>query len=242
MNSVSHEECCHKLLKMKISSKNMLIDMIIDCCALEKTFLKFYGLLIEQFLRLNSDLYQPIVELHFKQLYLTIHRYETGKIRNLSLLYAYLLSKQCISWHILHENVVLTQQDTTAPSRIFIKFLFQELSRLLTVHELNQRLTAFKAEIIDLPFAINFFTSIDLGQLTDDLRLKLMKQMNQKKPKKKPKKQTTVVQVTATAVQVTMTTAVRVTTVTAVRVTATVTAAVRVTQAVRAILPMDLPL
>merc|ERR1719440_1550012 len=75
----------------------------------------------------------------------------------------------------------LTEEATTSSSRIFIKILFQELSESLGLRKLNERLMdASMAEYFqgimprDTPknvrFAINFFTSIGLGGLTDDLR------------------------------------------------------------------------
>ncbi|XP_040375429.1 pre-mRNA-splicing factor CWC22 homolog [Rosa chinensis] len=71
--------------------------------------------------------------------------------------------------------------DTTSSSRIFIKTLFQELSEHLGIRLLNERLTdpamqdSFKSIFPrDNPkntrFAINFFTSIGLAGITENLR------------------------------------------------------------------------
>ena len=78
-------------------------------------------------------------------------------------------------------NIVITEDDTTSSSRIFIKILFQELAENMGLKELNVRLVdaSMQPHFMgifpkDLPrntrFAINFFTSIGLGGLTDELR------------------------------------------------------------------------
>jgi len=51
MSSIDFEECCHKLLKMKIreGQEMELCNMILECCAQERTYLRFYGLLAQRF-------------------------------------------------------------------------------------------------------------------------------------------------------------------------------------------------
>ena len=94
--------------------------------------------------------------------------------------FAHLLSTDAMSWTCL-AYLQLTEEATTSSSRIFIKILFQELSEALGLRKLNERLNDLSmAEYFqgimprDTPknvrFAINFFTSIGLGGLTDDLR------------------------------------------------------------------------
>jgi pre-mRNA-splicing factor CWC22 len=47
MNSVDFEECMHKLLKINIGEGNEdeVCNMLIECAAQERTYLRFYGLL-----------------------------------------------------------------------------------------------------------------------------------------------------------------------------------------------------
>ncbi|XP_044171585.1 pre-mRNA-splicing factor CWC22 homolog [Acropora millepora] len=77
--------------------------------------------------------------------------------------------------------IKLNEDDTTSSSRVFIKILFQELAEFLGLPKLNERLKdPFLAEYFegifprDNPrntrFSINFFTSIGLGGVTDELR------------------------------------------------------------------------
>ncbi|XP_061355753.1 uncharacterized protein LOC133300253 isoform X2 [Gastrolobium bilobum] len=72
-------------------------------------------------------------------------------------------------------------EDTTSSSRIFIKILFQELSEHLGIRLLNERLNDAtmqdsyesifpKDNPKNTRFCINFFTSIGLGGLTENLR------------------------------------------------------------------------
>ena len=46
-SSLDFEECAHKLLKMEIKAgyEEELCNMILDCCAQQRTYEKFFGLL-----------------------------------------------------------------------------------------------------------------------------------------------------------------------------------------------------
>jgi hypothetical protein len=92
----------------------------------------------------------------------------------------HLLHSDALLWTVLY-HIKLNEDDTTSSSRIFIKILFNELAEYLGLARLKQRLEdpsmaeAFAGVFPrDNPrntrFAINFFTSIGLGRLTDGLR------------------------------------------------------------------------
>ena len=51
MSSANFEEAGHKLMKMglKEGQEPELVRMIVDCCAQERTFLRFYALLAQRF-------------------------------------------------------------------------------------------------------------------------------------------------------------------------------------------------
>lgn len=55
MNSLSFDECAHKLLRMPIrpGQEPELCNMIFDCCIMERTYYPFYGQLAERFCRLQ---------------------------------------------------------------------------------------------------------------------------------------------------------------------------------------------
>ena len=114
------------------------------------------------------------------QYYSTIHRYETNRLRNIARLFGHLLSSDAIGWHVL-SIIHLNEDETTSSSRIFIKILFQDLAEALGMPKLQAR---FKDDMlrssfegifpVDEPrktrFSINYFTSIGMGGLTEEMR------------------------------------------------------------------------
>jgi pre-mRNA-splicing factor CWC22 len=152
-----------------------MAEMLVECCAQEKTFQKFYGMIGERFCNLNRRWMEVFDEL-FADQYTTIHRFDTNKIRNIAKFYAHLLFTDALEWSVL-EYIVLTEEETTSSSRIFLKILFQELSEYMTIQKLRDRLfdpeySEYFVGIFpkDTPkhcrFSINFFTSIGLGPIT----------------------------------------------------------------------------
>ncbi|ESN94139.1 hypothetical protein HELRODRAFT_115201 [Helobdella robusta] len=192
-SSLDFEECAHKLLKIqwKPGQETELCNMIMDCCAQQRTYEKFYGLLAQRFCMIDRKYVEPNQTI-FKEQYDTIHRLETNKLRNVAKFFAHLLHTDAISWEVL-SSIKLNEDDTTSSSRIFIKILFQELAEYMGLTKLNNRLKDSTLQPYfegifprDSPrntrFSINFFTSIGLGGLTDDLRnhLKAVTAANQK--------------------------------------------------------------
>uniref|UniRef100_A0A667WK43 Pre-mRNA-splicing factor CWC22 homolog n=1 Tax=Myripristis murdjan TaxID=586833 RepID=A0A667WK43_9TELE len=180
-SSLDFEECAHKLIKMDFpdSQTKELCNMILDCCAQQRTYEKFFGLLAGRFCLLKKE-YMESFEGIFSEQYETIHRLETNKLRNVARLFAHLLYTDSVPWSVL-ECIKVSEETTTSSSRIFVKILFQELCAYMGLPKLNQRLKdptlqSFFEGLFprDNPrntrFAINFFTSIGLGGLTDELR------------------------------------------------------------------------
>jgi pre-mRNA-splicing factor CWC22 len=181
MSSMDFEECCHKLMKVSLppGQEPELPSMIVECCSQEKTYSKFFGLVGERFAKLNR-LWTDLFEQSFAKYYDTIHRYETNRLRNIARFFGHLLSTDGIGWHVL-SVVHLNEDETTSSSRIFIKILFQDLAEALGMPKLQERL---RDEIIrasfegifptDNPrntrFSVNYFTSIGMGVLTEDMR------------------------------------------------------------------------
>ncbi|XP_041117696.1 pre-mRNA-splicing factor CWC22 homolog isoform X2 [Polyodon spathula] len=180
-SSLDFEECAHKLIKMDFpdSQTKELCNMILDCCAQQRTYEKFFGLLAGRFCLLKKD-YMESFEAIFKEQYETIHRLETNKLRNVARMFAHLLYTDSVPWSVL-ECILISEDTTTSSSRIFVKILFQELCAYMGLPKLNERLQDVTLQPYfeglfprDNPrntrFAINFFTSIGLGGLTDELR------------------------------------------------------------------------
>lgn len=181
MSSLDFEEACHKLMKVHLppGQEPELPSMIIECCSQEKTYSKFFGLVGERFAKLNR-LWTDLFEQSFAKYYDTIHRYETNRLRNIARFFGHLLSNDAIGWHVF-SVVHLNEDETTSSSRIFIKILFQDIAEALGMPKLQERL---KDEILrasyegifptDNPrntrFSINYFTSIGMGALTEEMR------------------------------------------------------------------------
>jgi pre-mRNA-splicing factor CWC22 len=182
MSSRDHEEVVHKLRKMGIKpgQEEHVCRMIIQCCSQERTYLKFYGLIAERFCNIDRD-YQHQFELLFEENYTTIHRYDNNMLRNVARLFAHLLFTDALPWTVF-KTVKLNERDTTASSRIFIKILFGDLVEYLGLPRLIKRVQhpsllhpwlegMFPTNSPkDCKFAINYWTAIELGALTDQLR------------------------------------------------------------------------
>ncbi|KUM64368.1 hypothetical protein ACN42_g2744 [Penicillium freii] len=181
MSSIDFEECCHKLMKINLPAglEHELPSMVIECCSQERTYSKFYGLIGERFAKINR-LWSDLFEAAFAKYYDTIHRYETNKLRNIAQFFGHLISNDAIGWHVL-SVVHLNEEETTSSSRIFIKILFQNLAENLGLPGLQAR---FRDDILrpsfeglfptenprHTRFSVNYFTSIGMGVLTDDMR------------------------------------------------------------------------
>ena len=181
MSSLDFEEAGHKLLKIHLApgQERELCTMLLECCTQERTYLRYYGLLACRFCFINAT-YVALFDDLLCQQYATVHRLETNKLRNCAKFFAHLLAADALPWSAL-AYIQLTEEATTSSSRIFVKILFQELAEQLGLRTLNARLTdpslaPFVAGVLprDTPkstrFAVNFFTSIGLGGVTDGLR------------------------------------------------------------------------
>ncbi|XP_019088732.1 PREDICTED: pre-mRNA-splicing factor CWC22 homolog [Camelina sativa] len=182
MSSVDFEEAGHKLLnniKLEPGQEMELCIMILECCSQERTYLRYYGLLGQRLCMINK-IHQANFEKCFVQQYAMSHRLETNKLHNVATFFAHLLGTDALPWHVL-AYIRLTEEDTTSSSRIFTKILFLKLSDDLGIKELNERLqdSAMQESFESIfpkdnpkntRFAINFFTAIGLGGITENLR------------------------------------------------------------------------
>eukprot|EP01080_Neovahlkampfia_damariscottae_P004805 gene4805-8391_t len=184
MSSVNFEETVHKLVKAGLTEGREMevCSMIIECCCQERSYSRYYGLVGQRFCQLDQ-IFQQKFDICFKEQYAMIHRLETNKLRNVAKFFAHLLSSDSLSWTVM-EYIHLNQEETTSSSRIFVKILFQELCETLGLKKLHLRLQdvylkdhfngIFPTDTQkNMRFAINFFTSIGLGGLTEELREKL---------------------------------------------------------------------
>ncbi|KAI0713585.1 hypothetical protein C8Q76DRAFT_619793 [Earliella scabrosa] len=181
MNALNYEEAVHKLLKVQIKEGQEieLCKMVIECCSQERSYSTFYGLIGERFCRLNR-VWFDCFEQAFREYYETIHRYETNRLRNIARFFGHLLASDAVSWNVF-DCIQLTEEDTTSSSRIFIKILFQEITESMGLKVVAERFKDPEVRMScrgmfpmdnpkDTRFAINYFTSINLGPITEEMR------------------------------------------------------------------------
>ncbi|KAG6884516.1 pre-mRNA-splicing factor cwc22 [Termitomyces sp. T159_Od127] len=181
MNALNYEEAVHKLLKVQIDEGQEieLVNMIIECCSQERSYSTFYGLVGERLSKLNR-VWTECFENAFGNYYTTIHRYETNRLRNIARFFGHLFATDSISW-VVFECVKVNEDDTTSSSRIFIKILMNEMMESMGLKALAERFKDPEVKRscesmfpVDVPkntrFAINYFTSIGLGIITEEMR------------------------------------------------------------------------
>lgn len=153
--------------------------MIIECCSQERSYSTFYGLIGERFCKLNR-VWTDSFEVAFNKYYTTIHRYETNRLRNIARFFGHLFATDSISWMVF-ECVKINEDDTTSSSRIFVKIMMQEMMEGMGLKTLAERFKDPEVKRgcegmfpMDVPkntrFAINYFTSIGLGVITEEMR------------------------------------------------------------------------
>ncbi|CAF3336734.1 unnamed protein product [Rotaria socialis] len=159
--SIDAEECAHKLLKMDSYNRlnEELCQMIVDVCAQQPTYECFFGLLGER-ICLLEDKYVYWFTCSFEDQY---GQYAIARHMENAFASIYLSNKTAISSHV------------------YLKHLFLELFEFFGFTKLKNHLTDptladyFKGLFQhnnpeDARFCINFFTSIGLGRITDELR------------------------------------------------------------------------
>lgn len=175
------EEAVHKLMRVNLPSgqESELISMVVESASQRPASEAFFGLIGERFAKLNR-LWRDISEEQFVHYYEIIHRYETNRLRNVAHFFGHMLSTDAIGWHVL-DVVHLNEEETNASSRIYIKIVFQNLVQEMGMKKLQERLRdpVLQPSLagifpVDNPrstrFSINYFTSIGMGAVTEDMR------------------------------------------------------------------------
>lgn len=182
MSSADFEESVHKLLRIQVPMglEKEIPEMVVECCSQEKTYTKFYGGIAERLAKINR-MWNELFETAFADYYEKIHRYDSNKLRNIARLFGHMFGSDAIGWHCL-SIIHLNEEETTSASRIFIKILFQEISEEIGLRKLQARcrdphlqpslegIFPRGDERRNIRFSINYFTSIGMGALTEDMR------------------------------------------------------------------------
>lgn len=188
MSSMSADEAVHKLMRLKRTlklSNDVLIDMIIKCCAQEKTYSKYFGLIGEKICGLAPQWHDTFAR-QFVEKYDAIFQYEGAQLRNMGKFFGHLIAADILSPQETLGYIELTEDSTTSAGRVFIKFVFQELVEELGIGEVKKVVQdpyvrsslrslfpvvdVTKADTNHIMFAINYFTAIGLGVLTEEMR------------------------------------------------------------------------
>lgn len=186
MSSMSPEEATHKLLRLPSIDPSrkeyMLVDMIVKCCAQEKVYSKYYGI-IGECLVVMGKAWSGAFQQLFKENYENCYKFETALLRNIGAFWGHMLASDKLGWECL-SAVKLTEKDTTSSGRIFLKFVFLKLLEESGINHLVERIEEAyiepfvigifpKTDAENLRFSINFFTAIGLGKLTERMRVSL---------------------------------------------------------------------
>lgn len=180
-SSLSGEEATHKLLKMRIPDRDKLqaVEMLERSMVQESTYSKFYGSIAENLLpqhRSWSAAFRDAFSNRLGQL----EDLEPSGIRNSGKFWGHLFATGLFSSEVL-EQIHITEEGSTPPLRIFVKFMFQQLVFELGIEQLQSWLAEPDVakgtanmfpveEVDDTRYSINYFTAIGLGVLTEGMR------------------------------------------------------------------------
>lgn len=183
-SSLSGDEAAHKILKRRTPDnlKFNIVDIIIKSSIQEATYSKFYGLIAERLLN-SHKAWKPAFYKIFKENFQQLDTFQPAQLRIIGKFWGHLFATDYIGFE-LFDIVKINPTESTAPSRIFIKFVFQELVADLSIEELKERLDEdyiqpfisgmFPNEDMEnIRYSINYFTAIGLGILTDKMHARL---------------------------------------------------------------------
>ncbi|CAB4256149.1 similar to Saccharomyces cerevisiae YGR278W CWC22 Spliceosome-associated protein that is required for pre-mRNA splicing [Maudiozyma barnettii] len=183
-SSLSGDEAAHKLLKMRIpdSDKHCVADILERSMIQEATYSKFYGLVTEKLLGAHR-IWKNAFLITFRNRLDTLDDLEPNGLRNSGKFWGHLLSTDLLGFEVFND-IKMTEAGSTAQLRIFVKFLFQEIVFEIGINELSARLNEGyiqpylkgmfpKEDPDDMRYAINYFTAINLGVLTESMRREL---------------------------------------------------------------------
>ncbi|GJN36869.1 hypothetical protein PR202_gb25768 [Eleusine coracana subsp. coracana] len=123
--------------------------------------------------------YQASFEACFARHYATAHLMQSDELRASAGFFARLLAADALPWRGTLGRVRVTEEDTTSSARIFLKVVFQDLADQLGIRMLSMKMnndsrcvTLSSRETVPgtTRFAINFFTAIGLGGVTESAR------------------------------------------------------------------------
>ncbi|RCV32782.1 hypothetical protein SETIT_7G030500v2 [Setaria italica] len=180
MSSADSDEAGHKLLSVvRPGQEAELCAMLVECSRKEKAYTSYYGRIGRRLCAMGRA-YQGGFEACLAGHYSAAHRMTSDELRATARFFADLLAADAVPWRGALGRVRVTEEDTTSSLRIFIKVLFQDLGEQLGIRKLSEKVNDEDTEVRDAlfprdcarntRFAINFFTVIGLGGVTESAR------------------------------------------------------------------------
>ena len=111
-----------------------LVDMILECCMMERIYQSFFGFLAERFC-IVDDKYKELFLQAFLNRYNNIFKEEANKIRNLAHLFGHLFCRKAVDWKIF-QAIRLTPDSTTAAARMFLKIFLKDIGENMGISNL----------------------------------------------------------------------------------------------------------
>eukprot|EP00760_Papus_ankaliazontas_P038700 PhM_4_TR9250/c0_g1_i1/m.76933/K13100/CWC22; pre-mRNA-splicing factor CWC22 len=180
--SMNPEECAHKLIKAsQLGQEANIAGLLLEACVNQKTYSRFYGNLANK-LCASGAAYARAFEDEFVRYYLEADEMLQKTLRHATNVFAHLLYTDGISWKVMR-NVRITADDTTTARRVFLRYLFEEMATLFGVPEMLNTMMDPSIRVhldglfpvddaANARYALQFFASIGLAELTEDLQRK----------------------------------------------------------------------
>lgn len=138
MSSLDSREVYLKIRSKNIPMQynNILCTVLIESCLKEKKYINFYSMVTEIFCK-SSKNFKKLMENSLVEIYKTVHRVETDKIRICALFFSDLLVTNSISWLILKE-LPLNRKNNISSKRIFVKHLLLRITHIIGKKTINR--------------------------------------------------------------------------------------------------------
>ncbi|KAL4135570.1 hypothetical protein QTP88_007170 [Uroleucon formosanum] len=173
--SFKYDICASQLMKIKLKpdQEKEICYIFLELCYENDDYTENLGHITQIFCQLNRLLIAHFEEL-FVDTYAIVNSFDKIKLQNIAKYFAQLLYTDTISWMVL-SKIKLYENQTTASTGNFVKYLFQELVKHIGEHNLNYYVTdpslkdafegIFGNNNNQSDFSVNLFSSIDLDGL-----------------------------------------------------------------------------
>jgi pre-mRNA-splicing factor CWC22 len=173
--------------------ERVILNMCVDYTGMEKTYNRDMGMLVELLCRAQPR-FVEMVESSFVKNYGECFKFTVHRITNLASLYAHLLSRDVIGWHVMCV-IRLTETDTISAQRVFIRILVEELAQNLSLHGVARKFQEPEVaeHLVDLfpvdslenaQFASAYFHEIQLQCVCEKLDREIERMLEEEEQKK----------------------------------------------------------